>query len=442
MVGAEQGCCPSVSEQVKAGAEFSAPFFFRAFSSSEAMNALRCRCRRAGTRRRSAASTSRPRRSSASPGWSCSYGADMLWFPVGYTAGYLVLLVLVAAPLRRSGAYTLPDFAEARLESAGAPAGAVLVVGIGWLYLLPQFQGAGLALQTVTGAPPWVGGAGRRRGRRAQRRRRGHALDHVRAGVPVLAEADRLACPRSPALARTRRDSRAARARLDLRARVGRTRSPGPAAATTRCTRRTASCSRSASARWGCRTCSSASTPTPTDGRPAAPPWSCSALLGAFYLFPAVLRRLGRLYRPTCCSAAHGRRRPAAARRDVAGPLGEAAVGAAGPAGAFAAFLSTSSGLTVSVAGVLSTRTCCARLRRAGGTSGSVPPRPRGGRAVLLSLVTRASARRRGGAGVRGGGVDVLPAARARHLVARAHRPSAPPPGWSPAASSATAAVL
>ena len=47
-----------------------------------------------------------------------SLGADMLWFPVGYTVGYLVLLVLVAAPLRRSGAYTLPDFAEARLESA------------------------------------------------------------------------------------------------------------------------------------------------------------------------------------------------------------------------------------------------------------------------------------------------------------------------------------
>ncbi len=47
----------------------------------------------------------------------------MLWYPVGWTAGYLVLLVLVAAPLRRSGAYTLPDFAEARLESAvGAPA--------------------------------------------------------------------------------------------------------------------------------------------------------------------------------------------------------------------------------------------------------------------------------------------------------------------------------
>jgi len=86
-------------------------------------------------------------------------GTDMLWFPVGYTAGYLVLLVLVAAPLRRSGAYTLPDFAEARLESAGVRvAASLLVVGIGWLYLLPQLQGAGLALRAVTGAPRWVGG--------------------------------------------------------------------------------------------------------------------------------------------------------------------------------------------------------------------------------------------------------------------------------------------
>lgn len=85
-------------------------------------------------------------------------GADMLWYPVGWTAGYLVLLVLVAAPLRRSGAYTLPDFAEARLGSRGVRAVcSVLVVAIGWLYLLPQFQGAGLTLQSAVGAPTWVG---------------------------------------------------------------------------------------------------------------------------------------------------------------------------------------------------------------------------------------------------------------------------------------------
>ncbi|MGV1008463.1 MAG: cation acetate symporter [Dermatophilaceae bacterium] len=85
-------------------------------------------------------------------------GTDMLWLPVGYTMGYLVLLALVAAPLRRSGAYTIPDFAETRLQSVGARrVASLLVVGIGWLYLLPQFQGAGLAVATVTAAPPAVG---------------------------------------------------------------------------------------------------------------------------------------------------------------------------------------------------------------------------------------------------------------------------------------------
>ncbi|MCL6670077.1 sodium/solute symporter [Streptomyces panaciradicis] len=86
-------------------------------------------------------------------------GPDMLWYPVGYTAGYLVLLLFVAAPLRRSGAYTLPDFAEARLASYGVRrlAGA-FVVGVGWLYLLPQLQGAGLTLTVLTGAPDGLGG--------------------------------------------------------------------------------------------------------------------------------------------------------------------------------------------------------------------------------------------------------------------------------------------
>ena len=86
-------------------------------------------------------------------------GVEMLWIPVGYTLGYLVLLVFVAAPMRRSGAYTLPDFADTRLGTRAVRVGSsVLVVAIGWLYLVPQFQGAGLTLTLVTGAPPWVGG--------------------------------------------------------------------------------------------------------------------------------------------------------------------------------------------------------------------------------------------------------------------------------------------
>ncbi|MDA0252353.1 MAG: cation acetate symporter [Actinobacteria bacterium] len=86
------------------------------------------------------------------------YGADALWYPVGFTAGYLGLLLFVAAPLRRSGAYTVPDFAEFRLNSPLVRRGAMaVVVTICLLYLVPQYQGAGLALNTILGLPAWVG---------------------------------------------------------------------------------------------------------------------------------------------------------------------------------------------------------------------------------------------------------------------------------------------
>jgi Na+(H+)/acetate symporter ActP len=85
-------------------------------------------------------------------------GANGLWYPIGFTAGYLALMLFVAAPLRRSGAYTLPDFLEARLGSVGlrrCATGVVVVIGI--LYLVPQLQGAGLAMSTVLPLPTWFG---------------------------------------------------------------------------------------------------------------------------------------------------------------------------------------------------------------------------------------------------------------------------------------------
>lgn len=85
-------------------------------------------------------------------------GVDMLWYPVGYTAGFLALLLFVAAPLRRFGAYTIPEFAEGRLDSfALRRFSALFVLVIGWLYLLPQMKGAGITLAVVTGAPYWLG---------------------------------------------------------------------------------------------------------------------------------------------------------------------------------------------------------------------------------------------------------------------------------------------
>ncbi|GAA3956853.1 sodium/solute symporter [Actinoplanes auranticolor] len=80
------------------------------------------------------------------------YGVDVLWYPVGFAAGYLALLLFVAAPLRRSGAFTLPDFCQVRLRSPVLRRLAtVFVVFIGCLYLVPQLQGAGLTFTTVTG---------------------------------------------------------------------------------------------------------------------------------------------------------------------------------------------------------------------------------------------------------------------------------------------------
>jgi Na+(H+)/acetate symporter ActP len=86
-------------------------------------------------------------------------GPDALWYPIGFTAGYLALLLFVSAPLRRSGAYTVPDFAEFRLRSPMVQRLCTLfVIIIGWMFLLPQLQGAGLTVATVAPEfPAWIG---------------------------------------------------------------------------------------------------------------------------------------------------------------------------------------------------------------------------------------------------------------------------------------------
>ncbi|HIW99418.1 MAG TPA: cation acetate symporter [Candidatus Nesterenkonia stercoripullorum] len=85
-------------------------------------------------------------------------GTHGLWFPVGYTAGFLTLLVFVAAPLRRSGAYTIPDFVHLRFRSEQLRRlTAMIVVLTGWLYIVPQLHGASLAMSAVSQIPGWVG---------------------------------------------------------------------------------------------------------------------------------------------------------------------------------------------------------------------------------------------------------------------------------------------
>ncbi len=91
-------------------------------------------------------------------GLTMTMGTSALWQPIGFTAGYLALLLFVAAPLRRYGSYTIPDFAQARLESPLMRLlAASIVLGIDVFYLVPQLKGAGITVEAVTGAPYWVG---------------------------------------------------------------------------------------------------------------------------------------------------------------------------------------------------------------------------------------------------------------------------------------------
>jgi len=101
-------------------------------------------------------------------GMVMSSGYDALWYPVCYACGYLFLLLFIAGPLRRFGAYTIPDFAEGRFDSPLFRKIAVcFVLFIGFFYTMPQMKGAGTTLayifQNITwadgshGLPYWVG---------------------------------------------------------------------------------------------------------------------------------------------------------------------------------------------------------------------------------------------------------------------------------------------
>ena len=92
-------------------------------------------------------------------GMVMSSGYDALWYPVCYACGYLFLLLFIAGPLRRFGAYTIPDFAEGRFDSPLFRRIAVcFVLFIGFFYTMPQMKGAGTALSYILpGLPYWVG---------------------------------------------------------------------------------------------------------------------------------------------------------------------------------------------------------------------------------------------------------------------------------------------
>ncbi|WP_437204666.1 cation acetate symporter [Planctomicrobium sp. SH664] len=86
------------------------------------------------------------------------FGYDGFLYSIGYLAGWIVALFVVAEPLKRMGKFTFADALNARFQSKGI----TLAVGISTLavslfYLIPQMVGAGVLIQPLLGLPHWVG---------------------------------------------------------------------------------------------------------------------------------------------------------------------------------------------------------------------------------------------------------------------------------------------
>jgi len=86
------------------------------------------------------------------------FGIDMLWVLIGWTIGFLLLSLFIAAPLRRFGSYTIPEFIGGRLDAPiMRPIVATLVIVSSWFFLLAQLKGAGVVVREMIGTPYWVG---------------------------------------------------------------------------------------------------------------------------------------------------------------------------------------------------------------------------------------------------------------------------------------------
>ena len=87
-------------------------------------------------------------------------GLDGVWYATGFAAGFVPVLLFVAAPLRRLGTVSLPDFLAVRFASDGVRIAAVIAVEFVILsYLIPQAVGSGTrrgraSVHTREGARP------------------------------------------------------------------------------------------------------------------------------------------------------------------------------------------------------------------------------------------------------------------------------------------------
>ena len=91
-------------------------------------------------------------------GMIAAYGYDGFLYSIGFLAGWIVALFVIAEPMKRLGKFTFADALDAKFNSRGIKGAAgisTLVVSV--FYLIPQMVGAGSLIQPLLGLDHWVG---------------------------------------------------------------------------------------------------------------------------------------------------------------------------------------------------------------------------------------------------------------------------------------------
>lgn len=86
------------------------------------------------------------------------YGYDGFLYSIGFLAGWIVALFVIAEPMKRLGKFTFADALDAQHQSRGIKAAAgVSTLAVSIFYLIPQMVGAGALIQPLLGYDHRVG---------------------------------------------------------------------------------------------------------------------------------------------------------------------------------------------------------------------------------------------------------------------------------------------
>ena len=86
------------------------------------------------------------------------YGYDGFLYSIGFLAGWIVALFVVAEPMKRLGKFTFADALNSKFQSPGLKlAAGISTLAVSIFYLIPQMVGAGVLIQPLLGFPQWVG---------------------------------------------------------------------------------------------------------------------------------------------------------------------------------------------------------------------------------------------------------------------------------------------